>query len=98
LHNAGDVEILMRQADVNNDQMISWAEFKDGCLNDTNAWGLNNYDFRGLISFVAQFHATDPGVRVSTIPSRYTTSVRLAGYVGWLPLLLASHLTSRADR
>eukprot|EP00035_Acanthoeca_spectabilis_P023032 m.447263 g.447263 ORF g.447263 m.447263 type:complete len:366 (-) comp19494_c0_seq1:53-1150(-) len=56
-----DVAILMRQADVNNDQMISWAEFKDGCLNDTNAWGLSNYDFRGLISFVAQFHATDPG-------------------------------------
>mmetsp|Transcript_10590 Transcript_10590/g.27221 ORF Transcript_10590/g.27221 Transcript_10590/m.27221 type:complete len:367 (+) Transcript_10590:71-1171(+) len=56
-----DIQILMRQADVNHDQMISWAEFKDACLNDTSVWGIQNYEFRGLIGVVARFHEKDPG-------------------------------------
>ena len=61
----------MRQADINNDQVISWSEFKDSALNDTNVWGVSNYDFRGLMSFVARFHSRDPAVRhaVLELPS-----------------------------
>lgn len=56
-----DVEILMPQVDVNNDRGISWEEFQDACLHPKNVWGLSNYEFRGLISVVAQFHAKDVG-------------------------------------